>query len=54
LLLCIVTWLTFLGAERVLGLFGRAFLPVITRLMGLILAVIGTQMFLLGLHEAGY
>ena len=54
LLLCALTYLSFVMGERLMRVLGRQALLVITRLMGLILAVIGTQMFLHGLKAAGF
>ena len=51
--MCALTWLSFVTGERVVRLLGPSFLTVITRLMGLILAVVGMQMFVEGFHEAG-
>ncbi len=49
--LCLATWVCFLMAERLVRFFGTAFMAVITRLMGLILAVVGTQMFVHGVKQ---
>ena len=54
LFLCVLTYLSFVMGERLMRVLGRQALLVITRLMGLILAVIGTQMFLHGLQAAGF
>jgi len=51
-LLCIITYIFFVSGERLVRLLGDNGLSVITRLMGLILAVIGTQMFITGVHGA--
>ncbi|HKO48774.1 MAG TPA: MarC family protein [Polyangiaceae bacterium] len=51
-LLCATTWFGFVAGERSVRYLGNSFLTVITRLMGLILAVVGTEMFLTGLREA--
>ena len=51
--MCALTWLSFVTGERVVRSLGPSFLTVITRLMGLILAVVGMQMFVEGFHEAG-
>jgi multiple antibiotic resistance protein len=53
LLLCVLTYLSFVMGERLMRVMGRQTILVVTRLMGLILAVIGTQMFLHGLKDAG-
>ncbi|MBL4799640.1 MAG: MarC family protein [Oleispira sp.] len=50
--LCIFSYLCFISGPRILRLLGQSGLSIITRLMGLILAVIGTQMFLVGLSSA--
>lgn len=51
-LLCLITLLFFLFGERLVGFLGQAGLNVVTRIMGLILAVIGVQMLLDGLAGA--
>jgi len=51
-LLCVTTWFGFVAGERSVRYLGRSFLTVITRLMGLILAVVGTEMLLKGLRGA--
>jgi len=51
-LLCIVTYLFFVGGERLVKFLGESALKVVTRMMGLILAVIGTQMLIAGVTEA--
>ncbi len=51
-LLCATTWFGFVAGERSVRYLGNSFLTVITRLMGLILAVIGTEMLLTGLRGA--
>jgi multiple antibiotic resistance protein len=51
-LLCIITYLFFVSGERLVHLLGDNGLSVITRLMGLILAVIGTQMVITGIAGA--
>ena len=50
--LCIVTFASYLFGERVLSLFGKTSLDIVTRLMGLILSVIGAQMFIEGVFGA--
>ena len=52
--LCLITYGFFVGGQRLVGLIGRSGINVVTRLMGLILAVIGTQMAIIGLHAAGF
>ena len=51
-LLCIITYIFFVSGERMVHLLGDNGLSVITRLMGLILAVIGTQMVITGITGA--
>lgn len=46
--LCIVTFLCFIFSSRILKILGKSGLDITTRLMGLILAVIGTQMLIAG------
>lgn len=50
--LCVLTYLFFLSGERVLVLLGDNRLNVVTRLMGLILAVIAVQMLITGIAGA--
>ena len=50
--LCAVTYAFFISGENILKLIGANGIGVITRLMGLILAVIGTQMLIQGIHGA--
>jgi len=50
--LCVTTWFGFVAGERSVRYLGTSLLTVITRLMGLILAVVGTEMLLKGLHGA--
>ena len=51
-LLCLITYISFVAGERLVRLLGDNGLSVITRLMGLILAVIGTQMVITGIEGA--
>jgi len=51
-LLCIITYLFFVYANRLVALLGKGLIQVVTRLMGLILAVIGTQMCITGIGGA--
>ena len=51
-LLCVTTWFGFVAGERSVRYLGNSFLTVITRLMGLILAVVGTEMLVTGLKAA--
>ncbi|MFZ0426674.1 MAG: MarC family protein [Acidobacteriota bacterium] len=50
LLLCVITYLFFAGGERFIRYIGRGGVKVVTRFMGLILAVIGTQMLIEGIR----
>ena len=51
-LLCLITYLFFLFGQKFVRFIGDSGIKVITRLMGLILAVIGTQMVLQGISGA--
>lgn len=51
-LLCVVTFFAFIFGERLISLLGESLMNVITKLMGLILAVIGVQMLVDGLIGA--
>jgi len=53
-LICGITYYAFLFSERILAFLGREGVAVITRLMGLILAVIGVQMIIVGIKGAGF
>ncbi|GLS91356.1 UPF0056 inner membrane protein [Psychromonas marina] len=50
-LLCLITFLCFIYSSKVLNLLGEGGLNIMTRLMGLILAVIGTQMLIVGISS---
>ncbi len=50
--MCACTYLMFIGGERLVAALGQQSLGVVSRLMGMILAVIGVQMFLTGLGNA--
>lgn len=49
---CGITWLSFVGGESMMRFLGQHAIKVVTRLMGLILAVIGVQMLILGVRGA--
>jgi multiple antibiotic resistance protein len=51
-LLCFITYLFFIFGQSFVKFIGNSGIKVITRLMGLILAVIGTQMVLQGINGA--
>ncbi len=48
--LCLITYFFFIFGEKVVGYLGANALGVVTRMMGLILATIGTQMVIEGLR----
>jgi len=50
--LCVITYAFFIFGEKFVTFIGAGALGAITRMMGLILAVIGTQMVIEGLHGA--
>ena len=50
--LCLVTYAFFLSGKRLVTYLGDGGIKVMTRLMGLILAVIGVQMLIRGIHGA--
>jgi len=50
--LCILTYVLFVSGEKFVKYIGAGALGVITRMMGLILAVIGTQMLIEGVKGA--
>lgn len=52
LVLCVITWLFFVFGERLVTFIGDNGIKVVTRLMGLILAVIGVQMLIGGIGGA--
>ncbi len=51
-LLCVITYVLFRFGERFVTYLGASALGVVTRMMGLILAVIGTQMVIQGVQGA--
>jgi multiple antibiotic resistance protein len=51
-LLCIITYYCFVFSSKILLVIGKSGLSIVTRLMGLILAVIGTQMLIVGITSA--
>lgn len=50
--LCVITYVAFLSGDRLVRVLGDSGMDVVTRLMGLILAVVGTQMLIEGLRGA--
>ncbi|MFS1523810.1 MarC family protein [Microbulbifer sp. 2304DJ12-6] len=51
-ILCIITFFCFIFSSKILSVAGKSGLDIITRLMGLILAVIGVQMMIVGVQTA--
>ncbi|MGI9537432.1 MAG: MarC family protein [Desulfocapsaceae bacterium] len=49
--LCLITFLCFIFSAKILTVIGKSGLSIVTRLMGLILAVVGTQMLIAGVTE---
>jgi len=52
--LCVLTYIFFVFGQRLVNLIGSSGVAIVTRLMGLILAVIGTQMLIEGVAGAIY
>ena len=50
--LCILSYLFFVYGQVIVNKIGQSGLTMITKLMGLILAVIGIQMLIVGIHTA--
>jgi multiple antibiotic resistance protein len=50
-IICYITYLLFIAGERIVKVIGTNVMMVITKMMGLILAVIGVQMLALGVRE---
>jgi multiple antibiotic resistance protein len=48
-LICVLTYFCFIGGEKLTRFLGKNLVLVVSRLMGLILAVIGTQMVIAGI-----
>jgi len=51
-LLCIITFVCFIFSSKIISSIGDSGLSIITRLMGLILSVIGVQMVIVGIGTA--
>lgn len=49
---CAATWVAFVLGERMVGFLGQNAIKVVSRLMGLILAVVGVQMLIAGIEGA--
>lgn len=52
LVLCAITYIMFVYGEKLVHFLGQGVINVISRIMGLILAVIATQMLFAGIHGA--
>ena len=52
LVLCVVTFLCFVFSSKIISRIGESGLGIVTRLMGLILAVVGMQMLVVGVNSA--
>jgi multiple antibiotic resistance protein len=50
-ILCIITFFCFIYSSKILVIIGESGLSIITRLMGLILTVIGAQMLIIGVSS---
>ncbi|WP_223151349.1 MarC family protein [Chitinophaga varians] len=50
-IICYITYLLFIAGERIVRVIGTNVMMVVTKMMGLILAVIGVQMLALGIKE---
>lgn len=51
-LMCVITFVAFIGGERLARFLGQNGISVVSRLMGLILAVVGVQMVIEGVRGA--
>jgi multiple antibiotic resistance protein len=51
-LVCLVTFAAFIGSNSLVTVLGQNVIKVVSRLMGLILAVIGVQMLIVGIRGA--
>ncbi len=49
---CVITFFCFIGGQVITRVLGKNFIMVISRIMGLILAVVGTQMLIEGIRAA--
>ena len=50
--LCLITFLCFIFSSNIISAIGENGLSIVTRLMGLILSVIGVQMVIVGIQTA--
>lgn len=51
-LLCVITYFVFIFGKQIREIIGTNILKLVTKMMGLILSVIGIQMFLEGIYSA--
>lgn len=51
-ILCIITYFAFISGKKIKAILGADTMKVITRMMGLVLVVIGTQMLIEGIYAA--
>ncbi len=51
-IVCLLTWVAFVGSSPLVRFLGQNAIKVVSRLMGLILAVIGAQMLIEGIRGA--
>jgi multiple antibiotic resistance protein len=51
-LMCLITFVMFISANRIVDFLGKHIINVISRIMGLLLAVIATQMVISGIKNA--
>ncbi|MCP5306210.1 MAG: MarC family protein [Chromatiaceae bacterium] len=51
--ICALTWAAFVGGETLVRFLGQNAIKVVSRLMGLILAVVGVQMLITGVQGIG-
>ena len=49
---CVITYFCFVGGKAITRFLGKNLIMVISRIMGLILAVVGTQMLIDGIRAA--
>lgn len=50
--LCLITYICFIFGPKIVDRIGESGIGIVTRLMGLILTVIGMQMLIQGVHDA--
>jgi len=50
-ILCLITFFCFIFSTKIIAVIGHSGLSIVTRLMGLILTVIGTQMVIVGITD---